>query len=200
MQLKKEIMRQIHKTFNSAIFYFTICLFSFHPKYELSGQPPYNETYILLNAFFKQELKPYKLDISLLGFNNQSINFEEIINKSFFLKNSKTINIDTVLSETDFRKMRKQMRELKNVKRLDIEKLRSNKIDFIENFDKNKPIPNAESVFKICLPLFSHDKNKAVMYVENYCEGDCGGGYLYIFHRQKNGEWSVFKSIQVWIG
>ncbi len=53
-------------------------------------------------------------------------------------------------------------------------------------------------VYSYSFPLFSYEKNYAIIIKTFYCGMLCGGGAYYIYRRLSNGDWTLIKKINEW--
>ena len=54
------------------------------------------------------------------------------------------------------------------------------------------------SLFKMNIPIFSKDGQRACVYSGYYCGGLCGGGNAYYLRKEKSG-WKIVYSHPTWI-
>ena len=61
---------------------------------------------------------------------------------------------------------------------------------------------NRNKYSQICtlsIPLFSRNKNVAIVKIGYSCGALCGEGGIYIYKKEKNGNWTLIKSISDWV-
>lgn len=123
---------------------------------------------------------------SLNSFDSQ---FETILNRDNKLS-SNYINkglkkVKDIFSVKDIAFMRLQFDNEKNI----IWNLKTKKGRF-----KSKPRRN---YYIYSLPLFNLKKDKAIIFIENYCGGHCGGTRVEVLVKN-NDKWVLYKSIGFW--
>ena len=65
--------------------------------------------------------------------------------------------------------------------------------------DLQRAHPGVRYLMQVSAPAYSSDGNSAIVWVESFCDGRCGGGSLLLFQR-KSGRWMQTRSIINWIG
>ena len=182
------------------IIFVSLVIFSFKANSQKIGK----ETYQLLKSFFtfkEVNVRAHKLDAQLLGFKNPSINMADVLRKTFFEKNPFLIdlNIDTIFYENDYRYMKLQVEKFNESQFLNKNRLRRYRIHYTDSASKYQISFPSYSIYRVCLPLFSANKETALLYVEHFCGDDCAGGQLYILRKGNSGKWKSLASILIWI-
>jgi hypothetical protein len=77
----------------------------------------------------------------------------------------------------------------------------------VDNFFKNgfsgwqefyKKYPKSSGYWEFSRPGYNATRDEALLYVDHYCGGDCGTGYLYVLSKQR-GKWTVKHHLMLWI-
>ena len=66
-----------------------------------------------------------------------------------------------------------------------------------EYFEENRNKYN--KICSLSIPLFSKDRNIAIVKIGYSCGVLCGEGGIYIYKKEKNGNWNLIKSISDWV-
>lgn len=158
------------------------------------GQSNDTESYLVIKGYFTHLKDPYILDIKPQGFQPKGISFDEVLNRKIYVHNPHMeVNIDSVFNGEDFSIMKQQLLKLKNISRFDKEMLTSHHIPYL---DSKKELPNNFRILEMTFPLFSKDRQVALLYVEHAEEG-IGGGEVTVL-KQKNENWCVLFTIPIW--
>lgn len=160
------------------------------------------EAYELIEFLLKDE-KGFKLKLEAIPFNNDHFKMVEILNRPFFKENMflLLIDIDTVISEEQFKQLRKNVSSSSNLKRFSKEylPLRSKFIFKDKDVKESQNVFPDFSTYEISFPIFSDDGNIGVLYYEQYCGIECGGGQLNIYMKTKNRCWILIGAIPFWV-
>ena len=112
------------------------------------------------------------------NFNLLLVELESNEKKNDTLNRSVDFNALTLLSSLNKEDISEMISQKEN-----LEKFQWNN----ENLEFN--LSNNKNWYSFSVPLFSKDRNKAVMMIRNLCSGLCGGGKTILFTK-KNGEWT----------
>ena len=164
--------------------------------------------YGLINQIFLEKNTSYKLNTNLIPFLNGYFENKDVFNFNFLnkltpanLNNYQSDIVESILKKQDLEFMKSQLKKV-DVKTLDTKKLTINKNYIsVKNYVKtgtDNIIPN-DSTYHISWPIFSEDSKVAMIYIENYCGIDCGGGQLSIYEKDKNGVWKFVGAIGTFI-
>ncbi len=163
-------------------------------------------TYSVLKDFFKETQAtikfPFVLHTEILGYNNHWISFDSVLQGSFFqeelyLKNKDAVE-DIIFSERDLQYMKNQVQSYRTSSFLNLRKLEKAGIHCTDSLSKEQLLNPQPTIYRASLPLFSKNRQKALLYTEYHCIGDCGAGDLHILIKKK-GKWYLLASINVWV-
>lgn len=163
------------------------------------------ESYPLIRVFLKDTCslgENSRFAIQGAAVDDTHVDLLSILNNEMLLYYSKLrsekIEFDTVFNERDLQHIREVYEKNKGIVPVWSEKnLRKNKITPHDNtISKKKKALNVFH-YKASYPLFSTDRQHALIYIESACEGRCGRGNVYVFSR-KSGNWQILSEINLW--
>jgi hypothetical protein len=65
--------------------------------------------------------------------------------------------------------------------------------------DLQRAYPGVQLLVQVSAPAYSPDASRALIHVESFCSGRCGGGALLLFERHA-GTWKLSRHVINWIG
>lgn len=171
-----------------------------HPKAQIKDK----ETYKVISAWLSDTLNiryPYSLEVSSLPFNNSSINMEAVLNRPY-LKDppvmfADEVRLDTFLTDEDILFMEKKAVDMKEKLKWDLEQLHIYNIPHTGMLKSDTVLPFCHYWVRMCPPLFSPDRKKAILYAECNAEG-VGSGNIFIYQKKEK-SWVLVSQLPVWI-
>jgi len=109
-------------------------------------------------------------------------------------RNGKTIKITEVFKSADLSHLKDQYKKPflidKSLLSGNIE-LTNPAVEFIDQIDYQ--------YYKISTPAFTRDNMYCLIYWEDVCHMDCGGGGFFVYRKNENGKWEQYLSKYLWM-
>lgn len=175
------------------------------------SQPDLSDNqYGFIDYFFNdlRKDKEYKLELALLNYHNiitkwePESSVEEMIDLDFLKEYLVPFQgWDTLVCEKDFREIRTSIEQVKDVKSLGKQRLKLRKKNILlekEQAEKQKTYPDF-TTYQIAPPVFNYDQDLVLIYVENYCGMECGGGEFWLFKKNQDHSWAFLGRLPMWV-
>ena len=162
--------------------------------------------YRFINLAFKEILSPNKrLILEVLPKHSYSYDLDSMLNFEFlqeaqFSFSESPPKIKQLLSDEDLQYMKQQLTNWSAKKSLDKDKLKLIREQLVPK--QTKPITPEEyklAFYGVYPPLFNVKGDYCLLYIENYCGIECGGGQLNLYKKQKDGTWKVVYIVPTWV-
>ncbi|MCO5725005.1 hypothetical protein [Robiginitalea marina] len=182
----------------------SLLLFILFPVFAPGQMVSEDNVYGLISQIFEEKEEDYKLDLDLIPYNNRHFKAGDLLNLDFLKQNilTRSFSADTtIFNRVDLGFMESQVEESRNRKRLNEKHLSiDRKYLLIHDNRSEQPQRFPEfQTYKISWPLFSKDKKAALMYVENFCGIECGGGQINIYALMEDSSWKWIGAILIWV-
>jgi hypothetical protein len=189
----------------------TTCLFISCKKAETKLIPQEIKTEYLVNKKEVSNLINFCINSKAKIFNNCDHFWDQ--DPIFYFTKYDSLQIteqDSIFSKEDLNFIFKQASVNPQLK-LDGEIIPKDKLvalNFEKVFSRDKKIRNEyletirqkyNQVCTLSIPLFSRDRNIAIVKIGYTCGGLCGEGGIYIYKKENDGSWRLFKSISDWV-
>ena len=159
------------------------------------------EAYDLINYHF-DNTEDYKLDINVVKYKNEHFNINKLLESKFqgYIGIPLT-TLDSVFDEETIKELRHHIQEYSNVSILDKSKLKVRKRNIIfedKRTEREKQFPKHQT-YRICVPIFSQKGQFALLYIENQCGIECGGGQINVYLKSTEEGWQYVFTIPLWV-
>lgn len=149
----------------------------------------------VIGAVALNEKAPY-FEIVLLATHTDTlwIDFwENNLDGDWVRKDGKVVNLKDAIGNIDFDHLKNQYSRplILNQSLLPDEITLVDPLDFKEQIDYQ--------YYKISTPAFTNDGRYSIIYWEDVCHMDCGGGGFFVYRKNKHGIWERFLSRYLWM-
>jgi ferredoxin-like protein FixX len=159
------------------------------------------EAYNLINYQFDGKID-FKIDVNLVTFKNEYLNISELFDSKLEgYIGIPLIDIDSLFNEETIHDLRINIRELATVTKLDKSKLKIRRQNIMikdKRTESEKLFPK-QKTYRICPPIFARNGQLALLYIENHCGIECGGGQINIYSKSAEGDWKYVFTIPMWV-
>lgn len=151
-----------------------------------------NDKYNLAERAISDKDLSFLLKDTLMPYSRNKERIYKVLNTESFRANFKNISIDYV-------NLLHNLLEEEKPAKLDMSKVKSQYnytiINDISDLPKNEKLIGVVSLTR---PAFNKKRDKAVIYSQLKCEGECGGGMI-LFFEKKNMEWALIDQYVIWV-
>lgn len=208
--LKKEVQQTVIKAYMKKIillWLLQVIVCSISIAQSNHGSNDNCEFYEFIDRVFKVKSN-YKLDPDLISYDDilkrwePEVEVKEILNFEFLNKSLLPVTLlDTVIDITDLEEVKMALDDCVRITRLNIKELKLKRKNLLikdTRTDYKKSFPDFRT-YKIAPPVFNYNCDFALIYIENYCGIECGGGQFNFYMRLSNGDWKYIGHVPVWV-
>ena len=203
----------VQNKINSAAMVLVLVLLGISNKSNAQS-PLSNDQYRFIEYYFCEIFearKTDKLSLSLLNYLDvikrwePKLSLEDIISKEFMQMYLLPLQgWDTLISKQDFVEMRSHIDRLSNVTRLNQKELRIKRKNLLIKEDESKNRLNKSysdyTTYRITPPVYNLKRDLILLYVENHCGIECGGGEFLVFKKSdKDGSFIFLGRLPLWV-
>lgn len=137
-----------------------------------------------------------------VAFTNETIYLNDYLDKEYFnryvAEKGKAFSFDTLFTPGDVRRMKEVCSKYAKLVPDWDRKLLARKDIVVFDDLKKKFRPSLTALYYHAgIPLYSEDRQHAMLYVESICNGNCDHGSIFVFSK-KSGSWKILTELIVW--